>query len=72
MVENSRNPGPDLYVWPFVAGKMATEMAMMATVSFARFVQMAAQSADTALAKYIELAEEEMKRAQRKESVRVE
>lgn len=70
MVEN--NFGPDMYVWPFVAGKMATEMAMMASVSFARFVKIATQSADTALARYIELTEQEMKRAQRKESVRVE
>jgi hypothetical protein len=30
------------------------------------------QSADTALAKYIELTEQEIKRAQRRESVKVE
>ncbi|AIF84535.1 hypothetical protein NTE_02486 [Candidatus Nitrososphaera evergladensis SR1] len=74
MVEKSGSniPGPDLYVWPLVAGKMATEMAIMASVSFARIVQIAAQSADTALGKYIELAEQEMQKAQRKESVKVE
>ncbi|AIC15346.1 hypothetical protein [Nitrososphaera viennensis] len=74
MVEKSSSGGlgPDLYMWPLVAGRMATEMAMTASISIARMVQIAAQSADTALAKYIELAEQEMKRAQRRESVKVE
>lgn len=72
MVEKSPGPSPDLFVWPFVAGKMATEMALTASVSFARMVQIAAQSTNTALDKYIELAEQEMKRAQRRESVKVE
>jgi hypothetical protein len=46
MVEKSPGTTPDLFVWPFVAGKMATEMALTASVS--------------------------LKRAQRRESVRVE
>jgi hypothetical protein len=70
MVEKS--PSPDLFLWPIVAGRMATEMAMNASISIARMVQIATQSADTALAKYIELVEQEMRRAQHKESVKVE
>jgi hypothetical protein len=70
MVEKS--PSPDFYVWPLVVGKMATEIALMASVTCARMVQMATQSVDVALTKYIELAEQEMKRAPHKESVTVE
>jgi hypothetical protein len=55
-----------------MAGKMATEMAMSTSISLARMVQIAAQSTDTALAKYIELTEQEMRRTQRRESIKVE
>jgi len=57
---------------PFVIGKAAFEMALTSTISIARFAQIAAQSADTALAKYIQLTEEEIQKGQRKESVKVE
>lgn len=70
MVETS--PTADLYLWPFLAGKMVTEMAMSTSISLARMVQIAAQSTDMALAKYIELTEQEMRRTQRIESVKVE
>jgi hypothetical protein len=70
MVETS--PAADLYLWPLMAGKMATEMAMSTSISLARMVQIAAQSTDTALAKYIELTEQEMRRTQRRESIKVE
>jgi hypothetical protein len=55
-----------------MAGKMATEMAMSTSISLARMVQIAAKSTDTALAKYIELTEQEMRRTQRRESIKVE
>lgn len=57
---------------PFVIGTAALEMALMTTVSLARVVQIAVQSADTALAKYIELTEQEIKKGRRHESVKVE
>jgi hypothetical protein len=62
----------DMMTTPFIIGRAAFEMAMASTVSLARVAQIAAQSADTALAKYIQLTEEEMKRSQRKESVKIE
>lgn len=70
MVEKSA--GTDLFMWPFLAGKMAQEMALIASMSAARMAQVALQSADTAVAKYIELTEQELKRDSRKESVKVE
>jgi hypothetical protein len=57
---------------PFVIGKAAFEIALTSTVSIARLAQIAAQSADTALAKYIQLTEEEIQKGKRKESVKVE
>lgn len=57
---------------PFVLGTAALEMALMTTVSLARVAQITVQSADTALAKYIELTEQEIKKGQRRESVKVE
>lgn len=57
---------------PFVLGTAALEMALMTTVSLARVAQITVQSADTALAKYIELTEQEIKKGQRHESVKVE
>ena len=40
----------EMLVAPFVIGKAAFEMALTSTVSLARLAQIAAQSADTALA----------------------
>lgn len=57
---------------PFVIGTAALEMALMTTVSLARVAQITVQSADTALAKYIELTEQEIKKGHRHESVKVE
>jgi len=57
---------------PFVIGTAALEMTLMTTVSLARVVQIAIQSADTALAKYIDLTEQEIKKGRRHESVKVE
>ena len=57
---------------PFVIGTAALEMTLMTTVSLARVVQIAIQSADTALAIYIELTEQEIKKGRRHESVKVE
>lgn len=68
MVEKSA----ELFMWPFVAGKMAQEMALLSSMAFARMAQAALQSADVAIARYIELTEQELKRGQHKESVKVE
>ncbi len=57
---------------PFVIGTAALEMTLMTTVSLARVAQIAVQSADTALARYIELTEQEIKKGRRHESVKVE
>jgi hypothetical protein len=63
---------PEILTLPFVMGKAGFDMAMMATVSVARLAQIAVQSADTGLNKYIELTEQELKKSQRRESVKVE
>lgn len=63
---------PEMLAFPFVVGKAGLDMAMLATVSVARMAQIAVQSADTGLSKYIELTEQEIKRSQRRESVKVE
>jgi hypothetical protein len=70
--ENNSFLPTGLLAAPFVIGSAAIEMALMATVSLARVAQITAQSADTGLAKYIELTEQEIKKAKRHESVKVE
>jgi hypothetical protein len=70
--ENNSFLPTGLLAAPFVIGSAAMEMALMATVSLARVAQITAQSADTGLAKYIELTEQEIKKAKRHESVKVE
>ena len=62
----------DMLSLPFVIGRTAFDAGLMASISVAKMAQIAMQSADTALAKYIELTEQEIKRSQRKESVKVE
>ncbi len=47
-------------------------MTLLTTVSLARLAQITVQSADTALAKYIELTEQEIEKGRRRESVKVE
>ena len=62
----------EMLAFPFVAAKASFEMGLMASVSIARMAQVAVQSAETAIAKYIELTEQEIKRGQRRETVKVE
>ena len=62
----------DMLALPFVLGRTAFDVGLLASVSIARMTQIAMQSADTALAKYIELTELEIKKSQRRESVKVE
>ena len=62
----------DMLAMPFVLGRTAFDVGLLASVSLARMTQIAMQSADTALAKYIELTELEIKKSQRRESVKVE
>jgi len=68
-----KNPAaPDYMLWPLVAGKVAGDMAMSASLFAARMAQIALESADTAVTKYIELTEQEIRRGQKRESVKVE
>jgi hypothetical protein len=62
----------DMLALPFIIGRTAFDVGLLASVSIARMTQIAMQSADTALAKYIELTELEIKKSQRRESVKVE
>ncbi len=65
--------GPEMiFTAPFAVGRAGFEIALTTAVSFARMAQITVQSADTALAKYIELTEQEINRAQRRESIKVE
>jgi hypothetical protein len=57
---------------PFMIGKAGFDMVMLTSISIARMTQIAMQSADTGLSKYIELTEQEIKKNQRRESVKVE
>ena len=67
-----KTAGQDVLVWPLLAGRVAMDMAMSASVAWARMAQIAVQSADDALGRYIELTEQEIKRAGRRESIKVE
>jgi len=62
----------DMLTVPFVVGKAGFDMALMAAVSVARMMQIGFQSADIGIAKYIELTEQELKKGQRRETVKVE
>jgi len=71
--KNASNFNPaGMLMAPFVVGTAALEMTLMATLSLARVAQIAVQSADTALSRYIELTEQEIKKGRRHESVKVE
>lgn len=72
MSENTPFSPAAMLTAPFVIGTAALEMTLMTTISLARVAQIAVQSADTALAKYIELTEQEIKKGRRHESVKVE
>ena len=56
----------------FVIGSTALEMALVTTITFAKGAQAIAQSTDMALARYIEMTEQEISKMRRRESVRVE
>lgn len=71
MVEKS-TAGQEALLWPFVAGKVAMDIAISASLTCARMAQIALKSADQAVAKYIELTEQEINKGQRRESVKVE
>ncbi|HJS82004.1 MAG TPA: hypothetical protein VJ742_04130 [Nitrososphaera sp.] len=62
----------DMLAMPFLLGRTAFDVGLTASVSLARMTQIAMQSADTALAKYIELTEQEIRKSQRRETVKVE
>jgi hypothetical protein len=62
----------EMLALPFVVGRIAFDIGLMASLSVARMAQIAMQSTDTALAKYIELTERELKRSKQHESVKVE
>jgi hypothetical protein len=64
--------GQEAFVLPFAFGKAAWEISMIVSISMARMLQIALQSTETALSKYIELTEQEIKRGQRRETVKVE
>ena len=68
---SSFNPA-DLLPISFIMGSAALEMGLMTTISLARVAQVIVQSTDTALAKHIELTEQEINRIRRRESVKVE
>ena len=57
---------------PFVIGRNSFDAGLLASVSVAKMAQIAMQAADSALAKYIELTEQEIRRSGRKESIKVE
>jgi hypothetical protein len=63
---------PDALTLPFILARAGFEMGLAASISVARMTQVAVQSADTALAKYIELTEKELKSRQHRETVKVE
>lgn len=72
MVDNKSPSGQEMLFWPFLAGKVAFEVGMNASLAIARMAQIALESADTAIGRYIELTEQEIKKGQRRESVKVE
>lgn len=72
MSENNSFIPAGLLAAPFVLGTAALEMALMTTVSLARVAQITVQSADTALAKYIELTQQEIRKGKNRESIKVE
>lgn len=75
-VSDKKSPNPfmatDMLSMPFFFGRAAYDVALLASVSLARMTRIAMQSADTALSKYIELTEQEIKKSQRHETVKVE
>lgn len=59
-------------ILPFAAGKLAFEAGLQLTISLARIAQIGAKSADAAINKCIELSEQELKRANSRETVKVD
>ena len=56
----------------FVIGSTALETALITTITLAKGAQAIAQSTEIALARYIEMTEQEISKMRRRESVRVE
>jgi hypothetical protein len=54
------------------AAKTAAEIAMLASISLARILQIGFESANVGLSKYVELAELELKKASKRETVKVD
>lgn len=63
---------PDILTAPVVLGRLGLDLVMTSTIALARLSQIAVQSADAGISKYIELTETEMKRNRQRESVKVE
>ena len=53
-------------------GKTAIDFGMVASMSLARMLEIGCQSAAMGFAKYVELTEKEIERANRRESVKVQ
>lgn len=68
----SKNVAMDLWDLPLVASKLAIDTTLMTSVSLARILLFGAKSLDAGIGKYIELAEEELRHNEKKESIRVE
>jgi hypothetical protein len=56
----------------FVIGSTALELALVNTITLAKGAQAIVQSTDLALARYIEMTEQEISKMHRRESVRVD
>ncbi len=73
MANTSTNQGvPEALTFGIGAAKTAVDIAMLASISLARILQIGFESANVGLSKYVELTEEELKRASRRESVKVD
>ena len=63
---------PEALVFGIGAAKAAADIAMLASISLARILQIGFESANVGLSKYVELTEQELKRASKRESVKVD
>jgi hypothetical protein len=63
---------PEAISWGIGASKAAIDIAMLASTSAARILQILFESANVGLSKYVELTEQELKRGNRRESVKVD
>ncbi len=63
--------GQEMLLFPFAVGKAVVDLSLMASLSLARMLQITMQASESALTKYIELTEQELKKGQRRESIKV-